>query len=434
MRLAAGSDDSQLSRAPWLRYSSRQRWGFLAILFLVATANYFDFFVLAILLEPIKAEFHVSDTMLGILSGVCFALVYSAAALPTARWADLGNRRTVITCALVGWSVMTAACGFARTFWQLALARFGVGAFEPGALPAAQSLITDYFPPERRATALAILANGGSATGWLLGIGAGGYLAATRGWRTAFLLAGLLSLMLAVLTHFVLAEPRKAYDSSEKRGPLESMLVTTSWLLRKRSFVWSLCGFSMYATFAYGVMVFVPSFLVRSFHASLEQVSIIWGCIIATANLGGAIIGGILADRLSRRDIRWYAWVPAIGCALGLPLYVLALCAKQLWTFIGIEFCAELMISIGVPVIYAAALAVSGSSRRAVASAAMISSTVLVGGNIGPLWVGVVSDAMSSTRGVDSLRYSLLSVLIFLIPAIVAFYWAGRAMPQDLEP
>src|SRR5205807_10093959 len=160
-----------VSTSPWQEYTGGQRWVFLGVLFLVATANYFDYFILSILLPPIKEEFKVSDTVLGLLSGLCFALVYSAAALPTARWVDRGNRRTVITLALAGWSVMTALCGLVQSFWQLAAARFGVGIFEPGAMPAAQSLISDYFPPERRATALAIFVNGGSATGWLFGIG-----------------------------------------------------------------------------------------------------------------------------------------------------------------------------------------------------------------------------------------------------------------------
>jgi MFS family permease len=140
----------------WTLYSSRQRWGLLAVLFLVSTSNYLDRNVISVLLEPIKQEFHVSDTMLGLLGGFCFSIFYAVFGMPVARWADRGNRRTVITLALAIWSLMTLCCGLAQTFVQLTIARIGVGAGEAGAIPPAQSLIADYFSPQQRATAIAI--------------------------------------------------------------------------------------------------------------------------------------------------------------------------------------------------------------------------------------------------------------------------------------
>ena len=431
LRLERGA--ARASGRAWAHYAPWQRWVYLAILFSVATANYFDYFILSVLLDPIKQEFHISDTMLGLLSGVCFALIYSAATLPFARWADRGNRRTVITLALTGWSLMTMACGLAQSFWQLALARFGVGAFEPGALPPAQSLVADYFPPERRGTALSILTNGGSAAGWLVGVGFGGYVAASHGWRAAFVLAGFLSLALALVTRLTLPEPRAAVDFSGGSSRSESMRDALASLRRKRSFVWALSGLALYTVFAYGVMMFVPSFLERSFHASLEQVSVIWGSIMSAANIVGAVVGGMLADRLSRRDVRWYAWVAAIGCALAFPLYLLAFSARSLWTFIGIEFLAEWTLSMGVPMVFAVALAVSGSHRRATASAVMWCAIALLGTNLGPLLVGGVSDALRAAYGEESLRYALLAIVGFLPPAAAACYWASRSMLQELE-
>jgi predicted MFS family arabinose efflux permease len=420
-------------RHAWTHYTPWQRWVFLTILFSVATANYFDYFILSVLLDPIKQEFHVSDTLLGVLSGVCFALVYSATTLPFARWADRGNRCTVMTLALAGWSVMTIACGLAQSFWQLALARFGMGAFEPGALPSAQSLVADYFPPERRATALSILTNGGSAAGWLVGVGFGGYVAASHGWRAAFLLAGILSLALALVTRLTLPEPRDASGYSAGSSHSEGTRETLAWLRHKRSFVWTLAGLALYAIFAYGVMMFVPSLLERSFRASLEQVSVIWGSIMSVANILGAVLGGLLADRLSRSDIRWYAWVAALSCACGFPLYLLALSADRLWTFIGIEFLAELTLSMGMPMVFAVALAVSGRHRRAMASAVMFCAIALLGANLGPLLVGALSDALHGTYGAESLRHALRIILVFLLPAALACYWASRSMRQELE-
>jgi MFS family permease len=418
---------------PWSLYSPWQRWGFLAILFLVTISNYFDYFVLSVVLEPIKNEFHVSDTKLGLLSGACFALIYATAALPIARWADRGDRTTVIALALAGWSAMTAACGLAQSFWQLALARFGVGIAEPGAVPPSQSLVADYFPPERRATAITVLTNGASAVGWFVGIGLGGYIAARHGWRVAFLMAGVPGLALAAIVKLVLAEPRRQLGFPRTGAHAESFGQSMNYLRRKRSFVFTLVGVSVYCIFAYGITVFVPSFMIRSLHTTLEQVSMSWGSAIAAANIVGAVIGGRVADRLSRRDVRWYAWLPAIACTIGLPLYWLALLSERVWVFISVEVLAELVLSVGAPVAFVAVLAVCGSRRRSLASAAVYCSMVLIGGTLGPFLSGALSDAFHSTHGFDSLRYSLLALCGFLIPAAAAFFAAARALPQDLE-
>jgi predicted MFS family arabinose efflux permease len=418
---------------PWSLYSPWQRWGFLTILFLVTTSNYFDYFVLSVVLDPIKHEFHVSDTMLGLLSGFCFSLFYAIGALPISRWADRGNRRTVITVSLAGWSVMTAVCGFAQTFWQLALARLGVGAMEPGALPPAQSLVADYFPSEKRATAIAILTQGGSAVGYLVGVALGGYIAATRGWRAAFFLAGAPGLALAVIVRLALPEPRCRLGFPSSGPEAENVRQTLSRLRCKQSFLLALGGLSAYTIFSYGVSVFLPSFMIRVLHATLEQVSTTWGFAISAANLAGAIGGGWLADRLSRRDIRWYAWLPTIACVLAAPIYWLALASHHLWTFIGFDFLAETIISIGIPAYFAAIHAVCGNRRRVMAVTIVLFCITLFGSTIGPLAAGVLSDALSSVYGLESLRYSLFSMLLFLIPAGVCFYWFAREMPRDLE-
>jgi MFS family permease len=142
--------------AAWTLYSSKQRRGFLAILFLVSATSYLDRHIFSVLIEPIKAEFGASGTIMGLLSGFAFVALYATLGIPVARWADVGNRRTIITLSLIIWSVMTVLCGMAGAVWQMALARIGVGAGEAGAIPPSQSLIADCFPPERRATALAV--------------------------------------------------------------------------------------------------------------------------------------------------------------------------------------------------------------------------------------------------------------------------------------
>jgi MFS family permease len=419
---------------PWSLYSPWQRRGFLAILFLMMTSNYFDCFVISVLLEPIKHEFHVSDTMLGLLSGLGFSLLYAVVALPVARWVDRGNRRTIIAWGLAGWSAMTVLCGLAQSFWQLGLARLAVGATESGAMPSAQSLVADYFPPERRATALAVLTTAAASVGYLLAIGVGGYVAASYGWRAAFIVVGAPGLILALIARMTLAEPRLQLGFPGARSPMESTRETLVRLREKRSFLYALIGISLYAFFAYGVTTFfLPSYMIRTLHASLTQVSETWGFSISTANVIGALVGGWVADRLGKRDLRWYVWLPAITCTLGGLVYWVALSTHSFWTFLVVEFLAESILAIGFPAVFAAVHAVCGDRRRAMAVAVVYFSITLCGAGFGPLAVGALSDALSSVYGLESLRYSLITMLLVLIPATVAFYWSGRAMPRDLE-
>jgi len=417
---------------PWSMYTERQRWGLLAVLFLISTSNYFDRSIVAVLLEPIKHEFQVSDTLLGLLSGFSFTIFYSVFGLPVARWADRGNRRTIITIALTVWSVMTVLCGLAQTFWQLALARIGVGAGESGAIPPAQSLIVDYFPAERRATALSIF-NAAATAGYLLGIGFGGYIAATHGWRSALLLAGAPGLVLAVAARLTLAEPRlqRGFDRSGKQA--ESRLAQTlAELWRKPSFRYALVGSFFGSVYSYGVAVFLPAFQVRVLHASLTEVSVKYGVSTAAATFIGMLCSGWLADRLGRRDIRWVAWVAAVGSAAGGVLYMLALSVSDFEMFLALAFVATALVSGGASV-YAAVHAVCGSRRRATAIALMLFLGTLFGGGLGPLAIGALSDALGETYGTEGLRYSLMAMMPTLAGCGIFYYLMGREMPVDLE-
>jgi predicted MFS family arabinose efflux permease len=407
---------------------------FLAALFLVSTSSYFDRHIIAALLEPIKNEFGVSDTMLGLLSGFCFAVLYAVCGIPLARWADRGNRRTVITLALTVWSAMTALCGMAPAFWQLALARLGVGAAEAGAIAPAQSLIVDYFPPERRAMALSVFTAAGT-TGSLLAFGLGGYLGATRGWRTAFLVAGLSGLVLAVFARIVLAEPRLAAAEWGKRVPAERLRDAFGILARKRSFALALVGNILNFLITYGGFVFIPAFLVRVMHAPLADVSVTYGCVDAVASVIGALGGGWLADRLGRYDVRWFAWLPAMTCTLAAPLYMAAFAVHEVTTFMVLIFFADVLLVGGTPPIFAAIHAVCGSARRAMAIGVVIFTATLIGGGLGPLGTGALSDELAATLGAAAgLRYSLMTVMSLLVIIGAVFYLCGRAMPRDLEP
>lgn len=414
----------------WSLYSDPRRWGLLAVLFLVSTSNYLDRYVISVVLESIKQEFQVSDTMLGLLSGFSFSIFYAVFGIPVARWADRGNRRTIITFALTAWSLMTMVCGLAQTFWQLALARVGVGVGESGAIPPAQSLIADYFPPERRATAIAIFTSAGTA-GYLLGFGAGGYMAATYGWRSTFLLAGAPGLLLALIARFALAEPRQ-HLGFQQSGPAESMSQTLARLRHKKSYVYAVASFALYFLFAYGTLIFIPSFLVRVLHVPLARASMTFGGVSAAATVIGTLGSGWLADRLARHDVRWLAWLPAGACMLAIPFFLMAFATSDFRIFTPLAFVGMLLLS-AHPSGYTAIHTLCGSRRRAMAIAIVFFSSTLFGGGFGPLVTGAVSDALSSAYGAEGLRYALMMMTTVLVASSLAFYRFGQAIPADLE-
>jgi predicted MFS family arabinose efflux permease len=417
--------------APWELYTSHRRYGLLAILFVVSTLNCFDQFVISVLLEPIKLEFRLSDSSLGLLTGICFALCYALCGIPWANWADRGNRRTIITIALALWSTMTVLCGLARSYGQLALARVGVGAGESGAIPTAQSLIADYFPPERRASAYAIFTCG-LTTGYLLGVGLGGYVAAGYGWRAAFLIGGVPGLALAVIARFGLKEPRTRIGYPGGRGERESVSSSVLHLKAKLAFAYALVGFIMYYAIFYGVLNFIPSFLIRVLHVPLSVVGAEYGSLVAAATLVGTLGGGWVADRISRHDVRWLAWLPAVGCAIAAPVYVAALSMRDFRSFLALAFIAWIFIN-GTAPLYAAVHAMCGSRRRATAIAILLLCGSLIGGSLGPLIAGALSDKLSARYGVDGLRYSLMGMMLILVATSGFYYLCGRAMPADLE-
>ncbi|HEX3395129.1 MAG TPA: MFS transporter [Steroidobacteraceae bacterium] len=416
----------------WMLFSAPRRWGLLAILFLVSTSNYVDRNVIAVLLEPIKHEFQVSDTALGLLGGFCFAIFYAVFGMPVARWADRGNRRTIITLALTVWSIMTLCCGLAQSFVQLAVARIGVGAGESGAIPPAQSLIADYFPPAQRARAIAIF-TAAAISGYLLGFGVGGYIAATRGWRTAFLAAALPGLVLAVITRLCLAEPRRELRYQVKSHDVETTRQSVAKLMRKRSYVYALIGCLIYFFVAYGALIFIPSYLIRTLHVPLERVSVNYGAASALASAVGTLGGGWLADRLAQRDVRWLAWLPAFALLLTAPLEISGLLVGSFEAFIALGFLASLLLAAGLPPVFAAIHVVCGNRRRATAIAIVLFSATLFGGGFGPLVTGVVSDFFTRHLGADGLRYSLITVMPLLAASGGCFYAFARAMPKDIE-
>jgi len=408
-----------------------RRWLLLAVLFLVGTSSATDRVVISVLLEPIKREFGVSDAQLGLLSGLSFAVLYSVLGLPIARWADRGDRRRLITIALSVWSGMTVVCAAAGNFWQLLIARIGVGAGEAGATPPAQALIVDYFPAELRARAIAIFASSGTA-GYLLGLMVGSQLVSHYGWRETLTIFGLAGFLIAALAYGMLEEPRRARHAGNA-GSSEDFAASMRRLMAKPAFVRLLLGHTLYNFAAYGALLFVPTYLTRVLGIPVGKVGLYYGFVTALSVLIGSLAGGWLCDWLVSRDKRWIAWFPAAGFALATIPDSLMFLSSDFTVFLWVSLLGGILLNMALPTAFAAVHAVCGNARRATAIALVLFAGNLLGFGLGPAATGLLSDLFGSHFGVEGLRYAVLLVMALTLPAAAAIYSAAEALPGDLE-
>jgi predicted MFS family arabinose efflux permease len=404
----------------------------LGVLFVVYVFNFIDRQVLAILLDPIKRELGVSDTAMGFLSGFAFALFYTFAGIPIARWADRASRRSIIALGLGLWSAMTAASGLASSFLQLALARVGVGVGEAAGSPPAHSLISDYFAPERRATALAIYATG-VYVGAMIAFLAGGYIREHFDWRIAFLAVGLPGIPLALLVRFTVREPPRGYSES---GPVDTrtagMAEVIRFLLKRRSFVYIVTAASCQAMSGYGVLAWGPTFLGRVHQMGGVEIGIWFGLSIGLGGTLGAYLGGAIADRLGVRDRRWYMFLSAIVTLAGVPFVAgfLLLDDTRVALLCFIPFYVLAAMYVGPMLSMTQGLV--RLRMRATASAILLFMLNMFGLGAGPLLVGFLNDQLNDRFGLEAIRYSLLVVGIIGGLASVFFLQASRTLREDL--
>lgn len=427
----AGAPDADLR--PWELFSLRQRWTMLGVLFFVMTVSNIDRQIMTVALEPIKAEYGATDTEMGLLSGLAFAVFYVLLGLPIARWADHGNRKLIIAASIALWSFMTAACGLAQNFAQLFVARLAVGIGEAGALPTSHSLIGDYFPPNGRGRAIAILVMSG-AVGYGAALIGGSYIASELGWRSMFVIFGLTSLVTALLAGLILREPRRllppasATDHGERYGP------AIANLLRKPSFRWLLAGTAFYGLVCYGALIFVVSHLVRSFELSLTRAGMIYGIISTITATFGALVGGALTDRMTRRGAASVPALTAILSLAALPAYFTAFATGNLVVFIAAMLVGGGLLFAAAPPLYASFHIVSASRRRATAIALLSVMMNLVGLGGGPALTGILSDMFGAIHGpAMGLRIAMLISIAALLPLACCFFAARRTIAADAD-
>lgn len=404
-------------------------WWSITLLTLVSFFNYMDRMVLAVLLEPIKHELHLSDAQLGLLSGLAFALLYAVLGIPLARYADRASRVRLLAACLGLWTLMTAATGLARSFPQLFLARMGVGIGEAGCVPAAHSLIGDYLPPERRALGISIFQAGGLA-GLSAGLMITGFLADALGWRTALMVVGLSGIPLSLLIFMTLPEPlRRGHDASV----VEPAKAAISGLLRRPALRHLVLAISIGGFGTYGITQWLAAFFIRVHGLSLSQIGLWSGLSSGGGAILGVLCGGVIAARLIARDRRWELWVPAIAYAGSAPLYMIVFASPSPWVAIGVKFFATFLAASGGGVALSAIQSFAEPHRRATAVALVLFLTSLLGLGLGPLAVGLLSDALAPSLGKESLRVALLASTGALVWAGIHFWLAARTSVRDQD-
>jgi predicted MFS family arabinose efflux permease len=398
----------------------------LAILTVVYVFNFIDRQILSILMEPIRLDLHLSDSELGLLSGLSFALFYASFGVPIARLADKTSRRNIIVVCLAAWSVMTAVCGFAQSFVQLLLARIGVSVGEAGASPSSHSMIADLFPHGRRSTALAIYATG-IPIGTLIGLSVGGLINQAFNWRVAFMVVGLPGLIAAALVALTIREPVRAGAAagSVHSGALRELWAISSY--RRLTLAASLHAFTAYAALQWN-----PAFLIRIHGMRTGQVGLWLGLIVGVTGTIGTLGGGYLADRLGRRDARWYAWLPALTIGCGIPFYLAAYLASGASSALLLLIVPALCANCFTGPVFGAVQSLAPLRTRALAAAVLLFIISVVGLGLGPLTVGIVSDLLKSKLGRDSLRWAMCSAAIAELAAIVVFLRAASSLRRDL--
>ncbi|MFK8016495.1 MAG: spinster family MFS transporter [Gammaproteobacteria bacterium] len=411
---------------------ARSRAFVMFMLVLVYAFNFIDRQIIGILAVPIKAELGLSDSQLGLMGGLAFAVFYTTLGIPIAMLADRYSRTWILTVSLTVWSAMTAVCGLVTNFWQLFLARLGVGIGEAGGVAPSYSLICDYFPGPQRARAISVYSFGipiGSALGMVFG----GFIASRIDWRYAFFAVGLAGVVLAPIFKLTVPEPVRGQFDEGGRVESSSLGVTLRTLWGKPSFWFMALGASSASMMGYGIFFWLPSFFVRSFDLPLLDASLLFGAILLFGGLAGIWLGGWLGDRFGKRDRRAYALVPAIAFVATIPFFAAAMLSTNLWLTVGL-----LMIPIALSLTWLGPLVsavqhIVGPGMRATTSAIYLFINNLLGLGVGTFALGLLSDKLTVRFGDDALRYSILSGTLFYVMAAIFLWFASRWLRQDWE-
>ena len=393
--------------------------------FLAAT----DRNILAVLLVPIQKDLGVGDAAMGMLTGTAFALVYASAALPLAWFADRTNRHVFLAGAVAAWSVMTALCGLSANYVQLLLARFGVAAGEAAHGPTSMSMVADVFPPARRGAAISVLTIG-SAAGFSGGAVLAGVLNDRFGWHGALMAVGLPGLLVAALVLLTVPEPRRGAHDAVLAAPV-SVVEGIKRMTRIRTF-WPLMLGMVSLNIAFmGYLNWLPTFLTRIHHLSTTEASAIFGIVVGIGGIVSNIVAGVASDRLARRGARFRMFYCVGMAVVSAPIlgvgFLVDSTPLAVTTMVVYALCAGGLTTVTA----ASALSISPSSMRASMSALIGLAIAAIGGGIGPLLMGLLTDALKASYGESAIRYTMLTTPFAVLLAAAMFLLASRSMDAD---
>jgi len=393
--------------------TTQYRYLALGIFTLTYTLNFVDRQILSILQEPIKNDLGLRDTELGLLTGFAFAMFYILMGFPIARWADRSNRKRIVVWCLSLWSAMTMACGLAANYWQLLLARIGVGVGEAGCSPPLHSMISDIFPANERGSAFGVY-NTGVNIGILVGFLLGGWINQFFGWRTALLVVGIPGLALALVFQKIIREPRRLNDNSaapDHAGAPVAYNVILRQFLSVPALRWLVLAAMFCGVSGYGLLNWTPSFLLRNFDIGAGLVGTYLALIVG---LGGGLVTflvGYLGDKLGSRGAHWYLWVTGLCFALSLPSLYFMFSAQSATSAIWGFVIPGLVIQCYVAPVIAVTHSIVPANARAFSSAFLLFAINLIGLGAGPVLVGFLSDSLAPQMGANSLRYAMFTVV-----------------------
>jgi len=432
--------------------SAGRRRYILTLLMIAYTLSFLDRQVLSILVEPIKNDLHVSDALMGLLTGPVFVIFYCFLGIPIAWLADRTSRPAIITVSLTLWSVFTALSGFVTTFVPLAFARLGVGFGEAGCNPASHSLISDLSTAEKRASGLAFYSMG-VPIGTLLGLAMGGLIADAYGWRAAFMVASAPGLVLALVIALTVREtrPSKPFGAETLRRslvlPFVDLVDTVKALASKPTF-WFVaigCGFSAFV--GYAQLFFTASFFLRCHAPEVAAIAAGFGLkskgflgpalgvMTALGGLTGTLVGGQIADRAVGRDRRAFMSVPALAALASIPFVFVLFTLKSTWGALALDFVPNVVATIWYGAGYSTAQSVVAPHRRATAAALLLLILNLIGLGLGPTFLGACSDFLANSEHLGSaegLRWAMIATSCFGVVAAGFFWMARRTIREDV--
>ena len=403
----------------------------LILLTVVATFNYVDRFLLTLVLEPIKQEFQLSDSQLGLFSGFAFAAFYALAGVPIARWADSGNRNSIITLTTGLWSTMVALCALAGNFTQLLLVRVGVAVGEAGCLPPANSLISDYFDRTERPHAMGVYWLCGPLA-MIIGYLGGGWLVAYFGWRMTFIIIGLPGIFLALLVKFTLREPRlvQAGLAVESPLPLKEVLAT---LWQQRTLRYIVMAFTVSYFFSYGLFQWMPTFFIRSYDMETTEVGAWFALVWGGVGLVGTYLGGYLIDRYAAcQEALQMRCCAAVFTIMGFSYVAVFLSNTQYQAIASMSVAAVVAGMCNAPV-FSAIQSLVSNRIRSVTLAVIFLLANFIGMGLGPLTAGALSDLLVLTLGQESLRYALATFSPGLAWVSFCYWKAAKTIEADIK-